>query len=143
MKRLFYQLIVLLLVALYSYTATSKWADFIKFRNEMMNQPIAHWVAESLIYTLPVVELAIALGLLAEKFRKMALLLSSVLLLSFTLYAYAVIIGGFSRIPCSCGGFIGEMTWLQHLFFTLILSIASFWSFCSSNQKLYMYNRSS
>jgi hypothetical protein len=143
MKKLFYQLIVLLLVALYSYTATAKWTDFTRFRNEMMNQPFAHWVAQLLIYILPALELTIALGLLLEKFRKPALLFSSVLLSLFTLYAFVIIIGGFNRIPCSCGGFISGMTWIEHLFFTLTLSIASFWSFRSTNTKLYMYNRSS
>ncbi|MBN8721276.1 MAG: hypothetical protein J0H85_17645 [Sediminibacterium magnilacihabitans] len=117
MQKIFIKIIVLLLVVLYTYTACSKWFDFTRFKEAMLHQPLADWIAWPLIYTLPVLELAIALGLLSDRFRKAALLGSSCLLAVFTAYAALILLGGFNRIPCSCGAVISGMGWKAHLVF--------------------------
>lgn len=117
MQKIFIKIIVVLLVVLYTYTACSKWFDFTRFKEAMLHQPLADWITWSLIYTLPVLELAIALGLLSDRFRKAALVGSCCLLAVFTVYAGLILLGRFGRIPCSCGAVISGMGWKAHLVF--------------------------
>jgi hypothetical protein len=43
----------------------------------------------------------------------------------FTIYAVLVITGTFEKRPCSCGGMLKHMTWMQHTIFNLFFLAAA------------------
>lgn len=95
-----------------------------------MNQVFPDGINQVLLYTIPGLEILIGALLLLPRFRQMALLGSTVLMLAFSLYVGAVLLDFFGRVPCSCGGVIESLSWEWHfvlnLFFLLVSSIGYF-----------------
>lgn len=113
------------LIWLYSYVAFSKWFAFRRFVHDMHNQPFPRWVADILVWGLPLLELGIALLLFFPKSVLWGFRLSMVLMGAFTGYVGAVLLGMFNRIPCACGGFLSGLGWGQHLAVNLVLVVVS------------------
>lgn len=115
-----------LIVFLFVYAALSKLLHFRQFWGDMHNQPFPAWFAAALTVLVPLAELAIAAALLMKRRRRQGFWGAFVLMLLFTLYTAAILMGLFPRVPCSCGGVIRELGWAQHLLlnlFFLLLSI--------------------
>ncbi|MDQ0107494.1 putative membrane protein YphA (DoxX/SURF4 family) [Chitinophaga terrae (ex Kim and Jung 2007)] len=115
-------IICLLLILLFVYTGVSKFLDFERFQLviEQTNllKPHAVWLK----WVVPISELIIAGMLATPRTRLLGLYLSTILMLSFTLYVAGVL--KFSdRLPCSCGGIINEMSWPMHLIFNIVFTI--------------------
>ena len=119
MKNRIVFLVCLLLILLFSYTATSKWIDFQTFTVEMHNQPLPRWLSNLLIVLLPVLEIGIVVMILVERTRTIGLLSSLGLMFFFTGYTALVLLGVFHWVPCSCGGIIKQLSWKQQLVFNL------------------------
>lgn len=114
------QLICILLIVLWIYTALSKLTDVDVFRSQLNRQPaLVSTVAPILIWALPFVELATAALLMFTKTRKAGLLLSFFLMLAFTVYVALAVVGYWEDIPCSCGGVLNQLGWKDHLWFNL------------------------
>lgn len=107
------------LIFLWVYASVSKLADYERSRGEMLNQIFSVWLAEILVWAVPLAELSAAALLLFNKTRLYGLLLSSLLLLSFSVYIALVMLNVFNRLPCSCGGVLNNMSWGMHLLFNL------------------------
>lgn len=121
------ELASLLLALLFGYTAISKVYDWHGTRNGLYNQIFPAWMAEGLLYGLPLLELIVAGMLVIPRWRRMGFLISLVLLSLFSIYVAVVMTGIFGRIPCNCGGVIGSLGWGQHLLFNLVfLGLAGF-----------------
>jgi hypothetical protein len=110
----------------------------------MLKSPFITYYAWGISYSLPYLEMAVALLLLFQKTRLLGLYLSYALLLLFTEY-----IAGMLRyadyLPCSCGGIISKMDWNTHLLFNtglLALSILGI-NLLSSKAKPKAINHSS
>ncbi|MDT3404251.1 MauE/DoxX family redox-associated membrane protein [Mucilaginibacter terrae] len=114
-----------LLVALFVYTALSKWFAFQEFKVQMRVQAVPGWAADFLTWTLPTTELIVALLLITYKWRLIGFWLSLALMTSFTGYIMLVLVGYFGRVPCSCGGVLKSMGWQTHLFFNLFFLLLS------------------
>jgi uncharacterized membrane protein YphA (DoxX/SURF4 family) len=112
-----------LLGGLFVYAAISKLASYEKSRKEMLNQVFPHEVAILLTWLIPTTELVIAIMLLFPRLRKLSFLLSFALLLIFSIYIAVSMSGTFGRIPCSCGGVLGQMSYSAHLIFNLFFII--------------------
>jgi putative oxidoreductase len=120
MKRtLLSDIIAFLLILLFVYTAASKLMDFEKFKGQMHNQTLPHWLATTLIWTLPEIELIVAFLLIFSVSRLAGLYASLLLMAVFTGYIGLVLLHVFSRVPCSCGGVLKIMGWKVHFFFNL------------------------
>ena len=116
-----------LLASLFIYTAVSKVYDWQGTKLAMYNQLFPEWMADILLFTLPVLELGIASMLLVSAWRKTGLLLSVLLLILFTGYVGYIGLGLSARVPCSCGGVLSSMDWGEHLLFNLaFLGIAGY-----------------
>jgi putative oxidoreductase len=116
------------LTLLWSYAAIVKLLDPALSLSQMRNQIFPNWLSDVLAFALPFAELLAVALLLVKCTYKIGLYLSTLLLTAFTLYIILVKLLVFDRIPCSCGGVISGMSWLQHLFFNLFflaLSIAA------------------
>lgn len=118
-RKIIIELISSLLILLFLYTSLSKWLAFKTFVGDMNNQPFPNWITPFLVWTIPPLEILIAVGLIFEKTRVKAFYGSLVLMLAFTIYTVAILLQAFDYIPCSCGGVIRNLTWPQHLFFNL------------------------
>ncbi|TDE09561.1 hypothetical protein E0F88_30195 [Dyadobacter psychrotolerans] len=119
------RIIVALLVILYFYTALSKLMEFQIFKRQLSNQTIPKWSVALLAWSIPVSELLAVAVLITPRFRKTGFYLSVILMFVFTAYMGLVLINFFDRIPCHCGGVVGNMQFKQHFFFNLFFLIIS------------------
>ena len=118
-RKIIIEIISSLLILLFLYASVSKWLAFKLFIGEMNNQPFPNWLTPFLVWSIPFIEVIIAIGLIFEKTRILALYASLFLMLAFTIYTVVILLHAFKYIPCSCGGVIRKLTWPQHLFFNL------------------------
>lgn len=109
----------MLLIILWSYAAVTKLSNMEKSRMEMLNQVFPPWMAEVLVWLVPLTELLLAILLLFRGTRPKALFGSLLLLVAFTGYVGLVMTGIFGRVPCSCGGILRTMPYWAHLIFNL------------------------
>lgn len=119
------QVISGLLILLFLYTGANKFFSFEHFTNQMRNQVFPRSWIPVIIWTLPTLEIAISIGLMFDKTKKISFGASIVLMSLFTIYTALVLFGAFNRVPCSCGGVIEHLTWTQHLFFNLFYLVIS------------------
>jgi putative oxidoreductase len=134
-KGVLIETICVLLVLLFLYASMSKILDLKEFTGNMLNQPFPHWMARIFVWLVPTVELLIVAthvtGLFIEKVRTAALWASLTIMSLFTIYTGTVLLHFFSRVPCSCGGIIRQLSWGQHLllnlFFVGIATLAIVW----------------
>ncbi|MGK6342544.1 MauE/DoxX family redox-associated membrane protein [Chryseobacterium sp. DT-3] len=125
-KRILTEVVVVLLVILFLYTAVSKFVDFKGFTYDLNNQPFPNDLTPILRWLIPITEISIVLTLLFERTRLIGLYASCILMGLFTVYTALVLFKVFDYVPCSCGGVIKNLTWPQHLFFNLFFVIISF-----------------
>jgi putative oxidoreductase len=118
-RKIIIELISSLLILLFLYASVSKWLAWRTFIGDMNNQPFPNWMTPILVWTIPTVEVLIAVALIFEKARVKAFYASLFLMSAFTIYTVAILFHAFRYIPCSCGGVIRKLTWPQHLFFNL------------------------
>jgi len=111
--------IAALLMLLFLYAGTSKFLEFDRFIGEMNNQPFPNSWTPFLVWTVPSLEIAIALALMFERTRMGGLIASLVLMTLFTIYTGSVLLHFFAYVPCSCGGVIRKLSWPQHMVFNL------------------------
>lgn len=115
-------IICYLFVLLFLYAATSKLIEYDKFQLQMSKSPIITNYASILVWLVPLAEIIISIMLLIERFKMLGLYLAFGLMLSFTLYIYAIL-NYSDSIPCSCGGVLQKMTWDQHLIFNIVFVV--------------------
>lgn len=118
-NKIFIEIVVLLLVVLFLYTAVSKFVDFKGFTYDLNNQPFPNSLTPFLKWLLPITEISIVISLLFEKTRSIGLHASFIVMSIFTIYTGLVLFHVFEYVPCSCGGVIKNLTWPQHLIFNL------------------------
>lgn len=118
-RKIIIEIISSLLILLFLYASVSKWLAFKLFIGEMNNQPFPNWMTPFLVWSIPFIEVLIAVGLIFEKTRVQSFYASLTLMLAFTIYTVDILLHAFKYIPCSCGGVIRKLTWPQHLFFNL------------------------
>ena len=106
----------LLLTLLFVYTAASKLIHLDTFQTRLERMPFISGYAYLISWIVPFLELVIAGLLWFQKYRKVALYGSLVLLGVFTIYILAVL-NYSDSIPCSCGGIISTLGWRDHILF--------------------------
>jgi len=119
-----------LLILLFVYAALSKLLELERFRGQLYNQSFSHALADLLLFALPISELVTCGLLMLPLTRWYGLLSAAALMTVFTLYIALVLLGFWSRVPCSCGGVLAHLSWTQHLWFNLFflgLSMAGLW----------------
>jgi putative oxidoreductase len=118
-KQVTLECVCALLILLFLYASISKFLDFKTFIDEMNNQPLPNSWTPYLVWSIPLLEIAISIGLLFEYTRLLCLYASLVVMAIFTIYTGIVLLHFFPYIPCSCGGVIRHLTWSQHLILNL------------------------
>jgi uncharacterized membrane protein YphA (DoxX/SURF4 family) len=116
------ELICFSLVLLFIYAGVSKLLDYEMFNYELGKSPFITKYATGLSWALPVIEIIIALALAIKKFRIIALYGSLFLMVMFSLYIWAMMTYSYD-LPCSCGGILSKMGWVEHLWFNVAFVI--------------------
>lgn len=104
-----------LLVLIFAYAAISKLIAYEDFRRQMLNQVLPPAVDLAIYYLLPPAEAATVLLLTFPRSNRAGLWMALALLAAFTSYVALVMLHAWSRVPCSCGGVLGELKWGPHL----------------------------
>ena len=124
-KKIAVEICSVLLAVLFIYTGVSKLIDWSETRFSFLNQVFPDSINKLLLYTIPPVEILIAIMLLIPRFRQNAFLGSMILMGAFTLYVGLVLTGVFGRIPCSCGGIVESLSWEWHFVVNLLFLFIS------------------
>lgn len=121
-------LTVYFFVFLFVYTAGSKWMDYARFKWVLEDSPLLKSFSTVIAIGLPAGELVIALLLLLPRSRQTGLLYTVIMMGIFTTYIGYMLLTA-SSLPCSCGGVLRSMSWLQHFFFNLFLFLLALWAY--------------
>lgn len=121
------EILVALLILLFFYTATNKLLDFHGFVRQMQMQVFPETTIPFIVYSLPAVELITTALLYFNRTRFAGFIISTLLMLVFTIYIGLILLGYFDRVPCACGGVLKSMSFQTHFYFNLFfLAIAIF-----------------
>jgi putative oxidoreductase len=118
-KQVALECVCALLILLFLYASVSKFLAFKTFIDQMNNQPLPNSWTPFLVWAIPLLEVAISISLLFEYTRLIGLYASLFIMVLFSAYTGIVLLHFFPYIPCSCGGVIQKLTWLQHLILNL------------------------
>jgi putative oxidoreductase len=118
-------IITTLLALLYAYAAFSKLFDFQQFRTAMLIQPFPRWAAEILVFFIPSAELLTVILLAGKRTERIGYWFSLALMAEFTGYVSLALAGFWNTAACSCGGILGHLSWMPHLFFNLFFLIVT------------------
>ncbi|WP_298117382.1 MauE/DoxX family redox-associated membrane protein [Flavobacterium sp.] len=122
LKSILVEIISILLMVLFVYSALSKLLEFQNFQAQLGQSPLISAYTGFVSYSVLIVELLIAILLAIPKSRYIALLASFGLMLMFT--AYIIVILNYSSfVPCSCGGILEKLGWKEHLIFNIAFTI--------------------
>ncbi|MGJ1333285.1 MauE/DoxX family redox-associated membrane protein [Sphingobacterium siyangense] len=124
-SKIAFKIIMLALLALWIPVAIDKLTDFETFKSGIYNQPFSDSLGNVLIYTLPVLECATIICLIYEGWRKVGLILSTMLMTAFTGYVGIALLGAWKKLPCGCGSVISGMSWERHFLFNLFFLFLS------------------
>jgi hypothetical protein len=124
-----------LFAVLFLYTGVNKLLVIENFQ-VAMGITILKPFAVILSYTVPIVEIIIAILLVTPSFtyrhrvcnlRKAGFYAFTSMMLLFTLYVIYTLIFRANDLPCSCGGALNTLTWMQHLYFNLLFLLLATW----------------
>jgi uncharacterized membrane protein YphA (DoxX/SURF4 family) len=113
------EIITILYIILFLYTGISKLMDYPIFKEQIALSPILAPFAKPIAILLPLLEFATTVLLIVPRWRLKGFYISAGLMTIFTIYVIALLT--FSKeLPCSCGGIISELSWVQHIVFNSI-----------------------
>lgn len=117
-KKYLLDFLVFLFILLFVYASVSKLVDYETFENQLGQSPLLSAFASLVAPGVIISELIVALLLIFERTRLIALFGFYTLMVLFT--AYIIIILNFTDfIPCSCGGVLEQLGWTEHLVFNV------------------------
>ena len=116
------EIISAVFILLFVYTATSKLLSHHAFVINLEKSPLIGLASGLLSWAVPIIEIVISVLLFVPRFRKTGLVSSFGLMTVFTVYI-AYMLTTSSHLPCSCGGVISKLTWQQHLWLNVFLTL--------------------
>lgn len=117
-RRVIIEVICCLFLLLFIYAAVSKLLDFENFRIQIAQSPVTAAYAGILSVLIPSIEILISIFLVIPRYRMHAMLSAYTLMVIFTIYII-IVLNYSSYVPCSCGGILEEMGWIEHLYFNI------------------------
>ncbi|WP_223577924.1 MauE/DoxX family redox-associated membrane protein [Sphingobacterium sp. GVS05A] len=114
---------LVLLIILLFVTGLGKVVNHSTFVSQLNKQPLPNWSTPILSYLLPMLELGAVAFMCIPKLRLWGLGFGTVLMTAYTIYAYLAYIEIYGYIPCACGKVFEKMSWKQHFFFNLAITL--------------------
>lgn len=124
------------LIFLFAQTALSKVLYQQVFSIQMSKQPLPSWSKPILVYALPIIEWSTVLLLVFSKTRVWGLVIATVLMFSYTIYAYLAYIEIYGKVVCACGKVFDDMDWRDHFHFNAkhtLVALAGFYFAYTAN----------
>jgi uncharacterized membrane protein YphA (DoxX/SURF4 family) len=118
-KNTIIEIISLLFVILFMYTAISKFMDFTLFRGQIEITPVIGPFAKWIAWIVPLAEIIDSILLMVPAWRQKGLYLALGLMVAFTIYI-SLLLKFSPHLPCSCGGVIELLSWRDHLIFNCV-----------------------
>jgi len=112
------EVISLLYVSLFLYTALSKLRTYTETREQLSLMPLMDGISDLMSWLLPVFEIIVGMLIFIPTTRKKGLYLGIGIMIMFTLYV-AYLLVYHPHLPCTCGGFLQNLTWPEHLVFNI------------------------
>jgi len=115
-----------ILVLVFIYTGCSKLWDQHNFTAQLGLFIPVPMLVTIIAWAVPVAEIIIAIGLIIQASRLIALYAYLYLCIIFTAYIIFLLFSS-NALPCSCGGVVAALSWKQHLVFNgalILLCIA-------------------
>lgn len=109
-------------ILLFIYTGITKLQAHKIFLITLTSSPLLSFASDFLSWAIPVVELIIVAALFIPRYRVTGLKASAVLMALFTTYIGYMLLTA-SKLPCSCGGIIKKLSWEQHLWLNVFLTL--------------------
>lgn len=115
-----------LIAVIFSYSFFIKVQDFINFKKKMFqSELINNDLVPLFSYTIPFIEITIAMCILFNIKKSVFLYISFFVLIIFTIYLIAL--NEYSLFNgCSCGGIFENLTYFQHIIVNLTFIIFNF-----------------
>ncbi|WP_257658757.1 MauE/DoxX family redox-associated membrane protein [Parapedobacter lycopersici] len=117
-RRVALEVIVFLCVLLFVYAAVSKLMIYEYTTAQLKLAPLTAPIAGFVAWAVPACELLIATMLCFSRWRQAGLYAFLGLMALFTIYIVQTLFFS-ERLPCSCGGVIGLLSWSEHLLFNI------------------------
>lgn len=127
-SHVFINLIASSLLLLFLYTGINKLEERELFQAILSKSPLLSTYAGLLSWIIPFSELFVSALLFFPVTRVSGLQWSIALMTGFTLYIAYMLLSA-SRLPCSCGGVLKNMSWSEHLGFNIIFLLLSIIAF--------------
>lgn len=111
--------IIFLYALLFLYTGISKLTTYDIVKEQLAEVAVLKPFASVIAFTLPWIEFAIVILMIIPRWRLKGFYSALGIMIIFTIY----IIGLLSftdKLPCSCGGVIGKLSWPQHIILNLV-----------------------
>jgi hypothetical protein len=121
-KSIIVEIIAILYMSMFLYTAISKWSDVTMTQEQMALMPLMTPIAHIVVWLLPATEIVLTLLIFLPQTRKKGLYAATILMVLFTLYIIYMMLF-YPNLPCSCGGFLTELSWPGHLVFNGVFII--------------------
>ncbi|WP_256006817.1 MauE/DoxX family redox-associated membrane protein [Pedobacter deserti] len=117
-KWLAYWFSIAMITLLFCYTAASKLMDYEKFVFQMQLSPflIVKEFANVWAWLVPTVEVIVVFALLTDRWRRLGLVTTILLLSIFQIYIGLMLLSK-AQLPCTCGGVLSILGWDAHLIF--------------------------
>lgn len=119
---LYKDLLASLFIFLFLYTAASKLLAIASFQRTLERSPLIGAGSQLVSWIVPGVEVVLSVLLFLPASRRMALLLTLLLLTGFTLYIGYMLLFS-SELPCACGGVLPSLDGTEHLWFNIFLVV--------------------
>lgn len=115
-RKIILEVICFLFVLLFLYAAFTKLLDYQKFTVQVGQSPLLTGFGGTIPWLVISIEILVAGLLMFPRTRLVALFASFSLMTMFTAYIVAIL--NFSPyVPCSCGGVLEKLGWVEHLIF--------------------------
>ncbi|MCD0489697.1 hypothetical protein LPB86_15755 [Pedobacter sp. MC2016-14] len=123
-KDLIVDIIIYIFLALFIYTAASKFQTQDGFEKILRRSPLTGSYSSFISWSVPISETIISFLLLIPSTKRIGLYASLAIMVIFTCFLiYGILVG--SRLPCHCGGVISSLSWKQHIWFNLLFIAAA------------------
>jgi uncharacterized membrane protein YhaH (DUF805 family) len=116
------EIISLLFILLFVYAAVSKLTAYQQFKVQLGQSPLLTSFPGFVAWFIPLTELATAMALTTQRYRKVGFYASLSIMTLFTSYIF-VLTRYSEYVPCSCGGILQKMSWDQHLLFNIVFTV--------------------
>jgi uncharacterized membrane protein YphA (DoxX/SURF4 family) len=116
LRNIIVEIVALLYVCLLLYTGLAKLMDYDLSREQMAVMPLVGPFSGIATWLLPISEIILAVIIFIPTTRIKGLYVGTLLMLAFTIYV-AYLMNYHSHLPCTCGGFLKQLSWQQHLLF--------------------------